>query len=395
MARPRKVAARYLQHACGRARAIWNDANGRRVRLLPGAFNSAESLQAFARLQLELSSSAEKPVESLDGPTVVEVLAPYLRHASDYYGPCAGLEATKTAVKTVRELYGMTPVALFGPKKLAAVREAYFRKGWSRPYINSQIGKIIRAFKWAVSEELAPATVYQALKAMPPLRRGHCDAPEPEPREPANPEHVAATLPFLPHHVRAVIELLRHTGMRPSEVCRMTLEQIDRHGAIWIYRPTKHKNAHRGHRRMVALGAAARAVIEAHLAARTFGDAEPLFSPRRQREDRFAEMRAKRKTKVQPSQVSRKKATGTGKRLPGERFNANAIGHAVGKACQKAGVPLWSPYQLRHLKGAELREKFSLEHVRAALGHSHAAMSAHYDKGADGKLAVEVATVAG
>ena len=71
----------------------------------------------------------------------------YLRHASDYYGPCAGLEATKTAVKIVRELYGMTPVATFGPKKLAAVREAFSQKGWSRPYINSQIGKIIRAFK--------------------------------------------------------------------------------------------------------------------------------------------------------------------------------------------------------------------------------------------------------
>ena len=118
----------------------------------------------------------------------------------------------------------------------------------------------------------------------------------------------------------------------------MTLQQIDRTNAVWIYRPTKHKNAHRGQPRMVALGAAAQAVIEAHLAGRTFGDADPLFSPRRQREELFAAMRAKRKTKVQPSQVSRKKAKG--KRLPGERFNANAIGHAVGKACKKAELPL-------------------------------------------------------
>ena len=394
MPRPRKTLPRYLPHSSGKGRCLWTSPTGSRCeRLLPGSFNSAESLQAFAHLQLELSSSAAQPVESPDGPTVVEVLAPYLRYASDYYGPCAGLEAAKTAVKIVRELYGMTPVATFGPKKLAAVREAFVRKGWSRPYINSQIGKLIRAFKWAVAEELAPATVYQALKALFPLRRGHCDAPEPEPREPANPEHVAATLPLLPPHVRAVVELLRHTGMRPSEVCKMTLQQIDRTNAVWIYRPTKHKNAHRGHHRMVALGAAAQAVIDGHLSARSFDDVEPLFSPRRQREELFAAIRAKRKTRVQPSQVSRKKATG--KRLPGERFNANAIGHAVGKACKKADVPVWSPYQLRHLKGAELREKFSLEHVRAALGHSHASMSAHYAKGADVKLAVEVATTAG
>ncbi len=133
--------------------------------MLPGSFNSAQSLQAFARLQLELSSTAAQPGESADGPTVVEVLAPYPRYAADYYGPCAGLQATKTAVKIVRELYGMTPVATFGPKQLAAVREAFVRKGWSRPYINSQIGTIIRVFKWAVAEELAPAGVSQALKA--------------------------------------------------------------------------------------------------------------------------------------------------------------------------------------------------------------------------------------
>ena len=157
---PRKTLPRYLLHSSGKGRCLWTSPTGNRCeRLLPGSFNSAESLQAFARLQLELSSTAAQPVESPDGPTVVEVLAPYLRHASDYYGPCAGLEATKTAVKIVRELYGMTPVATFGPKKLAAVREAFSQKGWSRPYINSQIGKIIRAFKWAVAEELAPAGV--------------------------------------------------------------------------------------------------------------------------------------------------------------------------------------------------------------------------------------------
>jgi len=71
------------------------------------------------------------------------------------------------------------------------------------------------------------------------------------------------------------------------------------------------------------------------------------------------------------------------------------VASAVAKACEKAGVPAWSPYQLRHLKGAELRERFSLEHVRAALGHSHASMSAHSAKGADGKLAAEVANAMG
>jgi len=266
------------------------------------------------------------------------------------------LEHVKVAVKSVRELYGMDPVAEFGPKKLAAVRESFVRREWSRPYINSQVGRIIRAFKWAAAEELAPASIHQALKTLAPLRIGHTDAPEPEPRLPANPDHVTATLPHLPPTVRVIVELLRCTGMRPSEVCRMTLEQIERTGPLWIYRPTKHKKSHRGKHRTVALGAAARAILSAYFEGRTIGEAESLFSPRRQREELFAAMRAKRKTPVQPSQESRAKPKGKGTRLPGDWYKAHGIGHAVVKAAKKAGVPPWTPYQLRHLKGAELRE---------------------------------------
>ena len=143
----------------------------------------------------------------------------------------------------------------------------------------------------------------------------------------------------------------------------------------------------------MTLGAAARAILGLYLEGRTIGDADPLFSPRRQREERFAALRAARKSKVQPSQENRRKPNP--KRSPGGCFTTNGIGQAVAKAAAKAAVPAWSPYQLRHLKGAELREQFSLEHVRAALGHSHASMSAHYAKGADGKLAAEVAAAVG
>ncbi len=143
----------------------------------------------------------------------------------------------------------------------------------------------------------------------------------------------------------------------------------------------------------MTLGAAARAILGLYLEGRTIGEAEPLFSPRRQRDEKFAAIRAGRKSKVQPSQECRKSARPM--RVPGERFTSNGIGKAVAKACENAGVPSWTPYQLRHLKGAELREQFSLEHVRAALGHSHASMSAHYAKGADGKLAAEVAAAVG
>ena len=84
MARPRKVLPRYLSHPSGKARVVWTFPFGRREKMLPGGFNSPECLQGFARFQLELASSPEKPAPSAKGPTVVEILAPYLRHATGY-----------------------------------------------------------------------------------------------------------------------------------------------------------------------------------------------------------------------------------------------------------------------------------------------------------------------
>lgn len=381
MPRPKKTAVRYLKHPCGRARALWNDATGARVRMLPGAFDSPESLQAFARLQLEVASSPAMPKPSANGPTLVEVLSPYLRFAGEYYGESAELEAIKSALKTARELYGSESVADFGPRRLASVREAFVQKGWARQYCNRQVAKIIRAMKWAVAEELVPAAIYQALKALAPLRRGHTPATETQPRLPANPEHVATTLPFLPPHVRAIVELLRATGMRPAEACRMSLEQIDRMGTLWIYRLKSHKNAHRGHHRNITLGANAQTLLSAYLEGRTIGDAEPLFSPKRQRAERSVKT-----WKPKPNKSGR---------ILGDFYTVPALGRAITVGAKKAGVSLWSAYQLRHLKGAELLEKFSLKHVRATLGHANAVMSRLYTKGADALLAAEVAAKVG
>ena len=111
MSRPRKVAARYLKHACGRARALWNDCSGSKVRMLPGPFNSPESLEAFARLQLEIATGEKRGGWAEGTPTLVEVVLPYIRFAEGYYGEGAELEAVKSALKIARELYGMNAVA--------------------------------------------------------------------------------------------------------------------------------------------------------------------------------------------------------------------------------------------------------------------------------------------
>jgi integrase len=388
MGRPRNAFPAYRLHRpSGQAIVTVYNPDGTPRDVALGVYDSAESRSRYARLCAELRPGNVYAATDAD-LTVGEVIVGYWRHAEGYYGASKELDTLRDALRVLRALYEDAPAVGFGPLALKAVREAMVRKGWARTYCNRQAGRIVRAFKWAAGEEMVPATVYQALKTLAPLRAGKTSAHETPPRLPADPAAVTAALPHLPPHVRAIVELLRLTGMRPCEACRMTLGQIDRSKGVWVYRPAKHKGKHLGKARAVLLGAAAQAVITGHLGGGTLAPDEPLFSPRRQHDQRMAAIRAARKSKVQPSQTSRKKAAP--KRLPGAWYTVEAVAHAVEKACKKAGVPHWSPYQVRHLVGAEVREKFSLEHVRAVLGHSHAGMSAHYAAGADAALAAEV-----
>ena len=53
--------------------------------------------------------------------------------------------------------------------------------GLSRNLINQRIGRIVRAFKWAVGEELIPATIHHGLRAVTGLQMGRCEAEETDP----------------------------------------------------------------------------------------------------------------------------------------------------------------------------------------------------------------------
>ena len=94
------------------------------------------------------------------------------------------------------------------------------KKGWARTYINSQVDRVRRMFRWA-EEELLPGSVHDNLAKMTSLRKGKCEARESEKVRPVPDEIVDATLPYLHMIPRAMVELQRLTGMRPGEVCRM------------------------------------------------------------------------------------------------------------------------------------------------------------------------------
>ena len=46
------------------------------------------------------------------------------------------------------------------------------------------------------------------------------------------------------------------------------------------------------------------------------------------------------------------------KRQPGEEYEVASYRRAIARACDRLGIPRWSPHQLRHLAATELRKKY-------------------------------------
>jgi integrase len=86
---------------------------------------------------------------------------------------------------------------------------------------------------------------------------------------------------------------------------------------------------------------------------------------------------AARKTKRTPSQLARTKKAKP-KWRPRDRYDRNSYRQAVGRACLKAGVPVWNPLQLRHTAATLIRTKYGVEAAKVILGHTKVETSQIY-----------------
>lgn len=375
MPRPKSPVPAYLRHkTSGQAYVRLTPPGGRRRVVYLGRHGSAESRVAYTRLLAELATApaplAARPTTPRSGLSVSEVVLAFMRHALDYYRLPGGGHSSQVAefrlvARALRTAHGDAPAAGFGPLALKEVRQRLVDAGLARVGVNARVGKIKHLFRWAASEELVPGSVYHALQTVAGLRAGRTAAPERQPVRPADPAAVAATLPHLPAAVADMVRVQSLSGMRPGEACRLRPGEVDRSGAVWVYRPATHKTRWRGKERAVYLGPQAQAVLGPYLA----GDPDrPAFSPAASEADRHAGQRAARQTRVQPSQQGRRAAAP--QRPPGEEYCTRSYSQAVRRAARAAGVGHWSPNQLRHAHATLVRKRFGLEAAGASLGHA-------------------------
>jgi integrase len=108
-----------------------------------------------------------------------------------------------------------------------------------------------------------------------------------------------------------MIIVQRLTGCRPSEVFNMRVGEIDRTrgNGLWYYTPKSHKTKKYIGKKEIPLGKPEQDLIAPYLVGKKPDAA--VFSPRTAQEERNAEKRANRKTKIPPSQMARDKARAT------------------------------------------------------------------------------------
>jgi len=302
------------------------------------------------------------------GLKVGELAIRYMAFADSYYvkdgKPTTQASLVRSALRCVVATHDRTVAVEFGPQALAKVRESMVAKGWLRTTVNSHVHRIRRMFKWAVAEELLPASVWQSLTALPGLRRGRTVAGEGQRVVPVDDAAVDAIKPHVSDLVWAMVMIQRLTGMRAGELVLMRTDCIDRSRDVWIYQPEAHKTQHHGQDRYVAIGPKAQAILAPYLR-----DDDPtayLFSPRQAHVDRLAKLATRRK--------------GHDRLLArlNDRYSPTTYQRAIGHGCRRAGIDRWHSHQLRHSAATEIRREFSLEHASHVLGHSKTDMTEIY-----------------
>lgn len=380
-----------------------------------GLWNSKASKAEYNRITGEwlVSGRSTRALTRETDLTIVELCQAYWRFAEQYYGSTGKRRGTannlKPILRLLRQNYGRTKVADFGPLALKSIRSKLIEKGQSRAYINVNICCIRRIFKWAVSEELIPVEVFQRLATVEGLKKGRTKACETSPVMPVADAAVEKTLPYLSTIIADMVRLQRFTACRPGEICMIRPCDVDTSEEVWAYRPKSHKTEHHGHQRVIFIGPKGQEVLRKYL----LRDKETYcFSPEESEQKRRAQVHEQRKT---PMACGNRPGSNR-KRHPscsaGNNYTNDSYRQAIHRACD-AAFPApdpqtrhkgenkrqwinrltekereelkawqsehhWSPNQLRHSAATEIRKRYGLEGSQVVLSHANADVTQMY-----------------
>lgn len=362
-----------------------------------GKWNSQAAAKKFAKWMVAVHTNPTAPAPPSD-ILIVQCAMLYLDHAKKYYStlvetdgepilePTGEYNNIRSALMILIAQNGDQLAIEFGPKKLEALRdwmkdqflpptgnEPELVKAYARTTINSYVNRIRRCFTWCVSQELIPENIAGALHSLRGLSKGRTDAKETKDTAPVSLKVVNDTLPFLSPTVRTMVIVQYLCGMRPQDICRLNLAEINRSSEVWIYSPAAHKNAHRQQSLVKAIPPVAQKFLTPWL---DIDPNSPIFatcdSLRYWREKTWSKNTRTQRVKEPKTTYATRKS-----------FTSRAYGRAIELGVRKANeaglsVPHWTPNQLRHSIGSHVREESGLEAAQLVLGHKNADVTQIY-----------------
>ena len=353
-----------------------------------GLYGSPESKTAYARFVAESRiDPIFLPPQENEKVTIPELAVAFLDQVKPTQDNATFGHYRTLIGDFLLKLYGDdTAVDDFKPRCLKLVRaEMIQSQRFCRNMINKYIRLVVSVFHWGVSEELVRPDTHLALKAVKPLPKGYPGTFDNPPRQEVPDTVIAATLAFLPPVIAAMVQVQRLTGMRPSEVFTMRVGDIDRSrdNGLWYYVPESHKTEEYIGKKPIPLGKPEQELIAPYLIGKQSTAA--VFSPRTAVKERAEEARARRKSKVPPSQQARdrRKTENPPDRPVGEFYDRDSYRRAVKYAIEKGNrhgvkIPHWSPYLLRNSAATAIELEYGLDESQAQLGHTSANMTKRY-----------------
>lgn len=335
----------------------------------------------------------EEILEISDGATLAYLFDQFLEMAVRRYLK-ADVDVFKLVIGAVIDIYPDMMVKNFMAMNYRTVRNHLVaiggkkKKPWSRQYVNKIMAALRCIFRWGVSYDYVPVEVVQRMACVPAIKENEYDVLDEREKVGDVPDAVVLrTLPYMPPVIADMIKIQRGASMRPSEVCRLRVGDLDRGGMTWIVRFVKHKTARFGVDRFISFSAAETEILRRRSEGK--GADEFIFSPRDAMRERWESRAAARKSKVTPSQKLRTERDAAGKferykECYDSRGYYQAVQYAI-KRARKAGekIPDWFPYQLRHAAVTANSLRYGQEAAGKIAGHKSVKTTDIYNHSAE------------
>lgn len=263
-------------------------------------------------------------------------------------------------VRRFLEPYYDWSVDSFGPDELAQVKMTIMdyrygknKKPYTRRGINDVLKWIIKIFKWGVGRRIASQETLISFDEVKPYRMGEHGTFDKIKRQRITEDEFQRVLGCVNSVIGDMLTLLWHTGMRPYEICDMRPYDILRDDPeCWIYIPGRDKTPVGMHKttgseklKVIPLAGVCIDILSRRI--NDFSSKQYVFSPKDSIKEFLKTKHKNRKTPLSCGNVPGSNRKKNPKRNLKEQYNNNSLELACRRACEKAGVEPFVPYDLR------------------------------------------------